>query len=233
MNCRKAKGWGVMTVVLFCSYNKLMYNVSLIGFLVCTYAAHIGQQARKKPLVTVILVDPSYVWGWRYEYDYDQLFSIGQVISALYSIAIQQLMTLLGDRRWLYRVPQRDQPTHFANNLPFCLSLYGRLQWGGGCLLLVWIEVVQQRLENGILTTRSGIGKPASGSQSEHGLFWDLVAGGPIRQKAKSQRNWRCPDFSAKNNFWLNRIRLSLGWCEHPQLFQERPLLWGGGGYIC
>lgn len=44
-----------------------------------TFAALV-QQARKKPLVTVILPDPSYTRGWRCEAYYDQFLVFGQVI---------------------------------------------------------------------------------------------------------------------------------------------------------
>jgi hypothetical protein len=66
--------------VLFCIYNKLMYNVGRQSAIdqLATYR----QQAKKKPLVTEILPDPGYARGWRCKLDYDRFFSFGQIILA-------------------------------------------------------------------------------------------------------------------------------------------------------
>lgn len=53
------------------------------------------QEAKKKPLVTKTLPDPSYPRGWRYSLDYDRCFAIGQTSPEYHR---QQLV---GERRWL------------------------------------------------------------------------------------------------------------------------------------
>jgi hypothetical protein len=202
---------GVLTEVLFCNYNMLMYNVSLIGFLVCIYVARFGQQARKKPLVTVILADPSYQRGWRYEYNYDQLSSFGQVILALrlYSIATYQLTGLRGERRWTYGVPS-NQPTTPIKIVTFCLPVYGRLQLASNCWSVVCFSIGNGcQYGTGTLRELNDVGKPVNGPKVPCLASFVLLTGGSIRQKAKSQRNWRCPDSLAQNNFLLNRILLS------------------------
>jgi hypothetical protein len=56
----------------------------------------IGQQAKKKPLVTELLPRSSYIWGWRCGYYYVQFSYIGQVSLSNYPIACT---TRIGDER--------------------------------------------------------------------------------------------------------------------------------------
>ena len=225
---------GVMTKVLFCNYNMLMYNVSLIGFLACTEVARFGQRARKKPLVTVILADPSYQRGWRYEYNYDQLSSFGQVILALrlYSIAAYQLTVLCGERRWTYGVPS-SQPTTPIKIATFCLPVYGRLQLASNCWSAACFSIGNGcQYGTGTLRELNDVGKPVNGSKVPCLASFGLLTGGSIRQKAKSQRNWRCPDTLAQNNFLLNRILPSFWVLPTPATPDKTLLCWGGGPLI-
>jgi hypothetical protein len=54
-----------------CLNEAIMYNANKI---VVT-----GQQAKKKPLVTSLLVERSYMWGWWCKADYDRFPLTGQV----------------------------------------------------------------------------------------------------------------------------------------------------------
>lgn len=66
-----------------------------------TFAALV-QQARKKPLVTVILPDPSYTRGWRCEAYYDQFLAFGQVILIRFHRLQKKLS---GEWRWFLSKP--------------------------------------------------------------------------------------------------------------------------------
>jgi hypothetical protein len=63
--------------VLFCIYNKLMYNVGRLN--AAGQLTTCWQQARKMPLVTAILPDLSYAWGRRCGLDYVLFSTIGQI----------------------------------------------------------------------------------------------------------------------------------------------------------
>ena len=165
-----------MMLVLFCSYNKLMYNVLLIGFSVCTYAAHLGHQARKKPLVTANLPVLSYARGWRSEYNYDRIPLIGQITLAPYSIANNNLIVPCGDRQWL---PYLTLLCNLAET--FCIKLcyyllygrllivYGRFSWTAFFVksseqFVNWFALLP--IGQTLITVNSRIGKPTSRSQA-------------------------------------------------------------------
>jgi len=102
--------------VLFCIYNKLMYNVGRQSAI--DQLATCRQQAKKKPLVTEILPDPGYAWGWRCELDYDRFFSFGQIISV--SIATT------GNWRMAMAQSQAPYDPHTQPHNRFCS---GSLAW--------------------------------------------------------------------------------------------------------
>ena len=56
-----------------CGNGAIMYNASNVILVVTV------QQAKKKPLVTKLLAECSYSWGWWCEADYDRFSPTGQI----------------------------------------------------------------------------------------------------------------------------------------------------------
>ena len=102
-----------------------MYNLT-------TFIA-IVQQAIKKPLVTEILLDRSYTWGWRYEPYYDQFLVFGQVIKGFHRRYDN------GDWRWFLKKPILSNNSmiqafaecgHVYGNGRFLLMIFACLIYG-------------------------------------------------------------------------------------------------------
>lgn len=81
-------------MIMSCRTRGILYNRA-------TFAA-IVQQARKKPLVTSLLPERRYTWGWRCESYYDQFIVFGQVILTRFHRLQKQLS---GEWRWFLGKP--------------------------------------------------------------------------------------------------------------------------------
>lgn len=78
-----------------------MYNVGRLS--VFGQLTTCRKQTKKKPLVTEILPDPGYAWGWRCKLDYDRFFTIGQI-----SLSYHRHQSLSGEWRWLNHKPSTE-----------------------------------------------------------------------------------------------------------------------------
>jgi hypothetical protein len=111
-----------MLEVLFCIYNKLMYNVgrlSVFGQLTTR-----RWQAKKKPLVTPILPDLSYARGRRCGLDYDLHSSIGQISLRLHR------QHNSGERRWFSNKPIASYNLSLSRHIAISCRWFGRLAAG-------------------------------------------------------------------------------------------------------
>jgi hypothetical protein len=99
-----------------CLNEAIMYNADKIVV--------IGQQAKKKPLVTYLLVKRSYMWGWWCKADYDRFSLTGQVLKLppVFSYRRKKVTCVSGIHQFLFPFHWRMVSSKWVDNGRFSAS---------------------------------------------------------------------------------------------------------------